>query len=88
MEDKTKGRRFSVAGGQGGRRGSILIPDKVYRVSTCIKSQLDYIFNSESAMSLMQLLIHTNFVWSKVLANYLDPLQIESNGSYLIIPYS
>lgn len=77
MEDKTKGRRFSVAGGQGGRRGSILIPDKVYRVSTiCIKSQLDYIFNSESAMSLMQLLIHTNFVWSKVLANYLDPLQL------------
>lgn len=58
MEDKTKGRRFSVAGGQGGRRGSILIPDKVYRVSTCIKSQLDYIFNSDSAMSLMQLLLH------------------------------
>ncbi|XP_056016925.1 dynein axonemal heavy chain 5-like isoform X3 [Ostrea edulis] len=31
MEDKSKGRRFSVAPGQGGRRGSILIPDKVYR---------------------------------------------------------
>lgn len=78
MEDKTKGRRFSVAGGQGGRRGSILIPDKVYRVSTCIKSQLDYIFNSDSAMSLMQLLIHTNYVLikSKILANYLDPLQL------------
>lgn len=59
MEDKTKGRRFSVAGGQGGRRGSILIPDKVYRVSTCIKS---HTFKSISAMSLMQLLIHTNQV--------------------------
>lgn len=40
MEDKTKGRRFSVAGGQGGRRGSILIPDKVYRVSTKVSIRL------------------------------------------------
>ena len=33
MDEKAKGRKFSIAGGQGGRRGSILIPDKVYRVS-------------------------------------------------------